>query len=41
MLKKSEIEIMKENAKVHKKIFEEIRKIAKQGTTAREVNKLC
>jgi hypothetical protein len=29
MLKKQEIEIMKKNAKVHKKIFEEIKKIVK------------
>jgi hypothetical protein len=30
MLKKQEIEIMRKNAKIHKKIFEEIRKVAKE-----------
>jgi len=32
---------MKNNAKVHKIVFEEIRKILKDWTTAIEVNKLC
>jgi methionyl aminopeptidase len=32
---------MRENAKVHKLIFEEIRKILKDWTTAKEVNTLC
>jgi methionine aminopeptidase len=41
MLKKSEVEIMRGNAKVHKEVFEEIKKIVKDGTTAKEINKLC
>jgi methionine aminopeptidase len=32
---------MKKNAKVHKKIFEEIKKIVKAWTTWKEINKLC
>ena len=41
MLNKKEIQIMRENAKVHKLVFEEIRKILKDGTTAVQVDKLC
>ncbi len=41
MLNKKEVQIMRDNAKVHKLVFEEIRKILKDGTTAIEVNKLC
>ena len=41
MLKKQEIEIMRKNAKIHKKIFDEIKKIIKEGTTWKEINKLC
>jgi len=41
LLNKKEVQIMRENAKVHKLIFEEIRKILKDWTTAIEVNKLC
>jgi hypothetical protein len=41
MLKQNEIEIMKQNAVVHKKIFDEIKKVLKDGTTAKEINKLC
>lgn len=41
MLTKQEIEIMKKNAKIHKKIFEEIKKIVKDWTTAIEIDKLC
>ncbi|MCD5385216.1 type I methionyl aminopeptidase [Candidatus Gracilibacteria bacterium] len=41
MLTKEEIKIMKSNAKVHKKIFDEIKKIIKDGTTAIEIDKLC
>jgi len=41
MLKKSEIEIMRKNAKVHKEVFEKIKKMVQDGTTAKEVNKLC
>ena len=41
MLTKQEIHILKQNAKVHKKIFEEIKKILKDWTTAIEIDKLC
>lgn len=41
MLNKKEIEIMRQNAKVHKKVFEEIKKVLKHWTTAEEINKLC
>lgn len=41
MLTKQEIEIMKKNAKTHKKVFEEIKKIIKNGTTAIEIDNLC
>lgn len=41
MLNKQEIEIMKKNAKIHKKVFEEIIKLVKNWTTAKEVDKLC
>lgn len=41
ILNKKEIQIMKQNAKVHKIIFEEIRKILKDWTTAIEINNLC
>ncbi len=41
MLTKKEIEIMKKNAKVHKKIFEEIRKITKVWTNIKEIDKLA
>lgn len=41
MLSKKEIEVMRENAKVHKLVFEEIKKIIKDGTKATEVDKLC
>lgn len=41
MLTKQEINIMKQNAKVHKEIFDEIKKILKDGTKATEVNELC
>jgi methionine aminopeptidase len=41
MLKKSEIEIMRKNAKVHKEVFEKIKNMVQDGTTAKEVNKLC
>ncbi len=32
---------MRENAKIHKLVFEEIRKVLKDGTTAAEVDNLC
>ncbi|MDD2870667.1 MAG: type I methionyl aminopeptidase [Candidatus Gracilibacteria bacterium] len=41
MLSKKEIEVMRENAKVHKLVFEEIKKIIKDGTKATEIDKLC
>lgn len=41
MLTKQEIEIMRKNARIHKKIFDEIKKILKNGTSAIEINKLC
>ena len=41
MLTKEEIKIMKSNAKVHKKVFDEIKKIIKDWTTAIEIDKLC
>ncbi|PZM84811.1 type I methionyl aminopeptidase [Candidatus Gracilibacteria bacterium] len=41
MLTKQEINILKQNAKIHKEIFDEIKKILKDGTTAVEINKLC
>ncbi|MCD5380349.1 M24 family metallopeptidase, partial [Candidatus Gracilibacteria bacterium] len=41
MLNKKEVQIMRDNAKIHKIVFEEIRKILKDGTTAKEVNDLC
>lgn len=41
MLTKQELEKMRENAKIHKKIFEEIKKILVQWTSAYEIDKLC
>ncbi|RKW24373.1 type I methionyl aminopeptidase [Candidatus Gracilibacteria bacterium] len=41
MLTKQEIHILRQNAKIHKEIFEEIKKILKDGTTAIEVDNLC
>jgi len=41
MLNKREIEIMRKNAKVHKKVFKEIKKTLKNWTTAIEIDKLC
>ncbi|MDQ7008689.1 MAG: type I methionyl aminopeptidase [Candidatus Gracilibacteria bacterium] len=41
ILNKKEVQIMRDNAKVHKLVFEEIRKILKEGTTAIQVNQLC
>lgn len=41
MLNKQEIKILKENAKVHKEVFDEIKKILKDWTKATEVNELC
>ena len=41
LLNKKEIQIMRDNAKVHKLVFDEIKKILKDWTTAVEINKLC
>ena len=41
MLTNREIEQMRKNAKIHKKIFEEIKKIAIEGTTTNIINNLC
>jgi len=41
MLTKKEIEIMKNNAKVHKKIFDEIKKNIDIWTKASDIDKLC
>jgi len=41
MLTKQEVQIMKNNARVHRKVFEEIRKIAKPWTTSIEINNVC
>ncbi len=41
MLNKNEIEIMRKNWVVHKKVFKEIKKILKHWTTALEIDKLC
>lgn len=41
MLNKQELNILRQNAKIHKEVFEEIKKILKDWTTALEINKLC
>ena len=41
MLTKKEISIMKSNAKIHKKVFDEIRKITQAGTSAKQIDTLC
>ncbi len=41
MLTKQEIEIMRNNAKTHKKIFAEIKKVLKAWVKASEINKIC
>lgn len=41
MLSKNEIEILKKNAKVHRLIFEEIKKNSKKWTKAIDIDKLC
>jgi methionyl aminopeptidase len=40
-LNNKELEILRENAKVHKEVFEEIQKRAKPWVTATEINTLC
>lgn len=41
MLTKQEIHIMKQNAKIHKEVFDEIKKILKEWVKATEIDKLC
>ena len=41
MLNKLELNVMRQNAKVHKEVFDEIKKILKDWTKATEVDKLC
>ncbi|MCH2188730.1 type I methionyl aminopeptidase [Candidatus Gracilibacteria bacterium] len=41
MLNEKEINRLRENAKVHKEVFDEIRKRVKNGTKATEINALC
>lgn len=41
MLNKKEIEILKNNWKIHKKVFDEIKKVVKNWTSAVEIDKLC
>ena len=41
MLTKQEIEIMKKNAKTHKKVFDEIKKIVKNWTKSTDIDKLA
>jgi len=41
MLTKQEIETMRSNAKVHKRIFDEIKKVLKDWTKATEINNIC
>ncbi len=41
MLTKKEIEQMRKNAKIHKKVFEEIKKITKEWVTTNQINDLC
>ncbi|MDP5039239.1 MAG: type I methionyl aminopeptidase [Candidatus Gracilibacteria bacterium] len=36
-----ELEVMRENAKIHKEVFEEIKKMVKPGVTGYDVDKLC
>lgn len=36
-----ELQVMRENAKIHKEVFEEIKKMVKVGTSWYEVDKLC
>ena len=41
MLSKREVEIMRQNAKIHKKVFDEIKKTVKEWVSAVEIDKLC
>lgn len=36
-----ELNIIRENAKIHKEVFEEIKKMAKPGVTGYDIDKLC
>ena len=36
-----ELQIMRENAKIHKEVFDEIKKMVKPGVTGYDVDKLC
>ncbi|NUJ97746.1 type I methionyl aminopeptidase [Candidatus Gracilibacteria bacterium] len=41
MLQKKEIEMLRENAKVHKIVFDEIKKKAKPGVSSWEIDEMC
>lgn len=41
MLTKKELQIMRSNAKIHKKVFDKIKETAKQWVTTNEINDLC
>ncbi len=41
MLNEKEVQQLRENAKVHKEVFQKILEITKDGTTAIEINSLC
>ena len=41
MLTKQEVEIMRRNAKIHKKVFEKIKEVCKEWTTWKEINNIC
>jgi len=41
MLTKKEVEQMRKNAKIHKKIFDEIKKITKEWTNSNKINDMC
>ena len=41
MLTNREVEIMRQNARVHTIVFEEIQKILAPGITAKQINTLC
>lgn len=41
MLTKQEVQIMRNNAKIHKKIFDKIKEMVKPWTTSIEVNNMC
>jgi len=41
MLSEKELNVMRDNGKIHKKIFEEIKKIALVGTSAKDIDDLA